>query len=122
VKLGSIGRSKVQRDPDDDEQARLREARIAHARQNPRWHELDEVRLIARAPGLLIDAEDDAAYKAWAGVLYARGEVASAYGEFSEVYFYVDRDGVLQFLERIPGTWTQHVEQRERSKARKARA
>jgi hypothetical protein len=121
VRLGSIGRSKVQPQPhpDDDELARLREARLGHARANPRWTELEDSRLVARSPGLFVDAESDAAYKSWAGVLYARGEVASAYGEFSEVYFYVDRDGVMQFLERLP--FTGQSRSRSASGARRGR-
>jgi hypothetical protein len=44
-----IGRGTPQ--PADDRPAKLlREARIEHARRNPRWHELDEAALVPRPP------------------------------------------------------------------------
>jgi hypothetical protein len=119
VKLSTIiGRSEPQ--PADDEQVtQLREARIGHARGNPRWHELEEVALVRRPPGYLVDADSDAVYKAWRGTIYARGEVRSSFASETELWWFVaQHSGEIVFLERLPGTWSDVVAKRAKRQAR----
>jgi hypothetical protein len=70
------------------------------------------------APAYLVDSDTDAVYKPWRGAVYAPGEVKGSFAEYTELHFYVSRAGELVFLERVPGSWTEHVERRERRRAR----
>jgi hypothetical protein len=109
VKLGSIGLS--QPHLDNDERARLLELRLQYARQNQHWTEVDEVALVRRPFGLLIGADDDSVYRAFRGAVFAGDEVRSSFAAETELSFYV-RDGQMVFLERVPGTWSEHVARR----------
>jgi hypothetical protein len=74
---------------------RLREARVAHARRNARWCELEESRLVPRSPGYFVDAETDLTYKRWTGgrLCHRRGQLRVCRIQPSQVYFVVDSDG-----------------------------
>jgi hypothetical protein len=96
----------------------VRPARLEVARRNPKWTEIEND-LVPRGRGWLVSAETDAIYTAVRGVVFAPYSV-TVIADQAELYYYADRDGDLHFLERLPGTWTEHLEKRaarERAKA-----
>jgi hypothetical protein len=98
--------------------AAVRPARLEVARRNAKWTEIAND-LVPRARGWLVSAETDAIYRGHAGVVFAPYSV-TVVADQAELYYYVDRDGDLQFLERIPGTWTEHLEKRAARELAKA--
>jgi hypothetical protein len=108
-----IGRAEPE--PNEDE-ARLRALRVESARRNAtHWTEILEVDL-ARRGRFLVHAETDAIYRPYRGVIFARDEARPSFNENVSMEFYVSKDGVA-FLERVPGTWSEHVARRARRAA-----
>ena len=97
---------------------RLRPARLEAARRNPKWTEIEDD-LVPRARGWLVSAETDAIYTRVRGIVFAPYAV-SVISDHAPLAFYADRDGELVFLERIPGTWTEHLEKRAARELAKA--
>lgn len=96
----------------------VRPARLEVARRNSKWTEIEND-LVPRGRGWLVSAETDLIYQPVRGVVFARYSV-NVIADQTELSFYVDRDGDLVFLERIRGTWTEHLEKhaaRELAKA-----
>ena len=94
-----------------DEQ--VRPARLEVARRNPKWIEIEND-LVPRARGWLVSAKTDAIYTPVRGVVFAAHSV-NVIADQAELAYYVDRDGELHFLERIPGTWTNTSSEKRRS-------
>lgn len=96
----------------------VRPARLEVARRNFKWTEIEND-LVPRNRGrFLVSAETDAIYTPVRGVVFAPYSV-SVIADQTELYYFVD-DGELHFLERLPGTWTEHLEKhaaRELAKA-----
>jgi hypothetical protein len=99
---------------------KLRPARLEVARLQTKWTEIEDD-LVPRGRGWLVSAETDAIYSMVRGVVFAPYSV-TVVADQAELFYFVDRDGDLVFLERIdpPRTWTEHLEKRaarERVKA-----
>jgi hypothetical protein len=98
-----------------DEQ--LRPARLEVARRIPKWTEIEND-LVSRGRGWLVSANDDAVYTPVRGVIFQPYSV-NVVADQAELSFYVG-DGELHFLERLPFTWTQHLEKRAARELAKA--
>lgn len=97
---------------------KLRPARLEVARRNAKWTEIAND-LVSRGRGWLVSAETDAVYAPARGMVFAPHAV-NVIADQSELFYFVDDAGDLQFFERIPGTWTAHLERhaaRELAKA-----
>ena len=100
-------------------EAKLQDARVAAARRNTSWTEI-EADLVPRDNGrVLVSASTDAAYTPARGALF---ETASAklVADWTPYSFCVI-DGELVVLERMPQTWSQIIERRARGEARRSR-
>ena len=89
----------------------LRPKRLEVARRNAKWTEIEDD-LVSRGR-YLVSAETDAIYKPARGVVFAPYTV-DVVADQTGLTFYVDRDGDLVFLERVPGTWSEIVAKRAR--------
>jgi len=94
----------------------LRPKRLEVARRQPKWTEI-EGDLVTRGRGWLVSASTDAIYTPTRGIVFQPYSI-SVIADQAELSFYVDEHSDLQFLERLPGTWTEHLERRERRKHR----
>lgn len=92
--------------------AELRELRIAAARKQAHWNEIEETTLVRHGPWL-VHADSDAIYKIHRGIVWGSGS-ASVVAEFISLAWFVDRDGQVVFLERMPATWSEIVAKRAR--------
>lgn len=99
---------------------RVRPARLQAARRNAKWTEIEND-LVPRARGWLVSASTDAIYTPTRGIVFAPHSV-NVIADQADLAFYVDRDGELVFLERLPFTWSEHVERREQRRLARARA
>ena len=97
----------------------VRPARLEVARRNPKWTELEEVDLVPRGRGWLVSADTDAIYTPTRGVVFQPHSV-NVIADQIELAFYVDREGDIVFLERLPFTWTEHLERRAARELRTA--
>ena len=99
---------------------RLRPARLEAARRNSQWTELDEVDLVPRGPrdAWLVSAANDAVYERYRGVAFAPGSV-NIISDRPPLFFSVV-DGRFAFYERLPFTWTAHLEKRAARELAKA--
>lgn len=97
------------------DEARLRAARLDVARRNSQWTELEEVDLVPRGPRnqWRVSASTDEIYAPHRGAVFQSWST-SVVADHAELAFYVDRDGDLVFLERKPGTWSDHVAKQAR--------
>jgi hypothetical protein len=91
----------------------VRSARIEAARRNQFWTELEEIDLVRRPPGYLVSASNDEVFWPYRGAVFAAWSAELISGS-APLWFYVDRDGDLVFLERLPETWSEMVERRVR--------
>ena len=94
----------------------LRTKRLEVARRNSMWTEIEDD-LVSRGRGWLVSASTDAIYQRVRGVVFASHSV-TVIADYSPLHYYVDDQGEIHFLERLPGTWTEYVERRERRKHR----
>jgi hypothetical protein len=99
----------------------LKPARLEVARRNSKWTEFEEVDLVARGPRnqWFVSATTDEVFEPHRGAVFQSGST-SVIADQADLAFYLDPNGELVFLERIPGTWTEHLEKqaaRERAKA-----
>jgi hypothetical protein len=96
--------------------------RLEVARRNRRWHELQEVNLVARHRGWLVSATTDEIFSPYRGAVWVPDSVAVV-SDMAELWFYVTADEI-HFLERVnpPATYTQWLEQRAAKELRKARS
>jgi hypothetical protein len=108
MKLFSTTNSQV---ADLNQRKQVREARVAFARANDAWVELEQTQLVKRGPSWLIDVESDRIFVKRPGVAFQPG---TAKLEFvppnSALWFYVDAEsGELVLLERLvtPRTWSE---------------
>jgi hypothetical protein len=92
--------------------SKLSEARLRAARAHTHWTELEAVDLVARPGGLLVATSDDAIYMRHPGVVWETGSAAMI-ADMAPLYFYED-GGYLTFLERLPGTWSERLAEKER--------
>lgn len=99
---------------------RLRPARLEVARRNSKWTEIDAADLVPRGPrdAWLVSAANDAVYEHYRGVVFAPGSVTMI-ADRAPVFFSLV-DGELVFYERLPFTWTQHLEKRAARELAKA--
>jgi len=90
----------------------VRQARLAAARRNSRWTELNPVDLVPRNRGWLVAASDDAIYSPIRGAVF-QPHSASAIADMTKLFYFVDADGEVVFLEQVtrPATYTEHLEQ-----------
>lgn len=104
--LGRIVSPKRKADPQAD---LLREARLAAARRNSHWQEIEDD-LVPRGyrDSLLVSAETDAVYTRHTGVVFPPHQ-ATPLAAMASLFWYLDADGELQFLERHHETWSQMV-------------
>jgi hypothetical protein len=96
----------------------VRPARLEVARRNSKWTEIEND-LVPRNRGWLVSASTDAICQPVRGVVFQPWTVTVT-ADQAALFYFVDDDGELHFLERIPGTWTEHLEKqaaRERAKA-----
>ncbi len=96
--------------------AKLRPKRQEVARRNPRWHELEEVDLVARGRGWFVSASTDEIFQPARGTIFAPYSI-DVVSDMAELWFYVDRDGELHFLERVRNpatTWSEYVARQAR--------
>jgi hypothetical protein len=100
------------RTPGQEFEDELRQARLEVARRVPGWTELDESALVRRGR-VLVDADTDAVYRPHRGVVFAPHS-ASLIADQAPLAFYVDQDGGLRFLERLPGSWSEQVARQAR--------
>jgi hypothetical protein len=101
--------------------AKLRPARLEIARRNRRWHELQEVDLVARHRGWLVSATTDEIFSPYRGAVWVPDSVAVV-SDMAELWFYVTADDEIHFLERVnpPATYTQWLEAQAAKELRKA--
>lgn len=85
----------------------IRDARVGAARRNPDWTELAETDLVRRAR-YLVHAETDELFTLHRGTVFATGSTTLIADRFP-MFWYLDRDGDLVCLERVPGTWSERV-------------
>ena len=90
----------------------LRPKRLEIARSNPKWTEVEDD-FVPRGRGWLVSAGTDLVYQPARGVIFA-SHSTNVISDQTEFSYYVDGDGDLVFLERLPGTWSEYVERRER--------
>ena len=102
-------RSSSEDRPDD---AAIRERRAEVARRNSDWTEVRETDLVPRAR-YLVHAETDGLFTRHRGIVFQTGSAHLIADRFP-MFFYVDRDGELVFLQRAPGTWSEIVAKRAR--------
>lgn len=93
--------------PDEDA---IAARRVEVARRNSHWAELCETDLVRRAR-YLVHAETDELFTPHRGYVFATGSSTLIADRFP-MFWYVDRDGELVFLERVQGTWSAIVERR----------
>jgi Zn-finger nucleic acid-binding protein len=99
--------------------AAVRPARLRIARGNQRWTEIEND-LVPRNRGRwLVSASTDAIYTPVRGVVFQPDSV-NVIAELAPLYYYVDADDELHFFERLPGTWTEHLERLAARELRKA--
>ena len=90
----------------------LRPKRLEIARNISRWTKVEDD-FVPRGRGWLVSAGTDAVYEKARGVIFQPYSV-NVIADHTELSYYVDGDGDLVFLERLPGTWSEYVERRER--------
>jgi hypothetical protein len=101
--------------------AAVRPKRLEVARSNAKWTEIPND-LVPRNQGRwLVSAETDAIYTLFRGTVFAPLSV-NVVANLTELSFYVDSDGDLVFLERLPGKWSEHVERQARRGATRERS
>jgi hypothetical protein len=86
--------------PVDQEQ--LRAPRREAARANPRWQEVEETSLVRRAM-FLVHADDDTLWSHYRGTVWDPGSANVIFNDMLPMWFFVDADGDVVFLERRPG-------------------
>ena len=101
------------------EQGQLRAARREAARRNPRWVEVEETSLVRRAM-FLVHADTDELWTHYRGTVWEAGSANVIFNDSIPMWFFVDADGEVVFLERRPGLWSDIVERMERRKRRQA--
>ena len=94
------------------DEAAIRDARVAVARRNSKWTEIEESALVGRGR-VLVHADSDEVFKLYRGVVFATGST-TVIPDYTALYFYVRDNGELTFLELEPGTWSEHVERQAR--------
>jgi hypothetical protein len=96
MRLGSV----FSRSPSAEEVAaeNLREQRVAAARRNRYWVELEETDLVRRGPWH-VHAETDELLTRYRGAIFPTGMASIAFNDQVEMLFYVDRFGEVVFLE-----------------------
>ena len=96
----------------------IREARVAVARRNSKWTEVEESALVSRGR-VLVHADDDTVYTPYRGVVFATGST-TVIPDYTALHFYVRDNGELTFLELEPGTWSEHVAKQAAKEWRRA--
>jgi hypothetical protein len=117
MKMPARLRSSSDEPPVDQEQ--LRAARRETARANPRWVEVEETSLVRRAM-FLVHADDDTLWSFYRGTVWDRGSANVVFNDMLTMWFYVDADGDVVFLERRPGLWSDIVAREARRAPRQA--
>ena len=98
---------------------RVRPERLKVARQNPRWTEIDND-LVGRLGGRwMVSVSSDRAYQPVRGAVFLPHSV-TAVADQAPLFFYVDDQDELHFFERLPLTWTQHLEKKAARKLARA--
>ena len=100
--------------------AAVRPARLKIARGNLKWTEIEND-LVPRNQGhWLVSASTDAIYTPVRGVVFQPDSV-NLIAEYAPLHYFVDDDDdELHFFERLPGTWTEHLEKRAAREPAKA--
>lgn len=96
---------------------RLRPARLEVARRMPRWMEVEDD-FVPRGRGWLVSASTDAIYTPTRGVVFQPHSITVIADQIELSFTVVD--GVLTFYERLPFTWTEHLEKRAARELAKA--
>jgi hypothetical protein len=94
------------------DQEQLRAARREAARANVRWQEVEETSLVRRAM-FLVHADDDTLWSFYRGTIWD-GSANVIFNADLPMWFYVDADGDVVFLERRPGLWSDIVARQAR--------
>jgi hypothetical protein len=96
----------------DDDAVRDRRVQVARST----WTEIPRERLVARGPGLLVDAETDYVYAPFLGATFETGSASLIADKTTGLVFYLDQRGWPVVLERVlaPRTWSQIHERRVR--------
>ena len=98
---------------------KARPARLKIARSNPRWAEIEND-LVGRLGGRwLVSASSDRIYQPVRGAVFLPHSV-TAVADQAPLFFHVDDQDELHFFERLPLTWTQHLEKRAARELAKA--
>jgi hypothetical protein len=97
----------------------VRPERLKIARRNPKWTEIENDLVPRNRARWLVSASTDAMYTPVRGMVFQPYSV-NVIAEIAPLHYYVDDDGELHFFERLPETWTGHLEKkaaRERARA-----
>jgi hypothetical protein len=94
--------------PVDLDAERIRRGRIETARKAQNFEEIDRADLVPRGPGWLVSAESDQIYTPHKGTVFANGS-AALLADRVALWFYLDDDGDIRFLERLGETWSNIV-------------
>lgn len=89
--------------------------RVSAARACRAWTEIDVDRLVRRERGWLVDAESDAAYRAYGGDAFSPSGMIVA--DMTPLFFFVADDDV-HVLAKEPRTWTEITYSATRGSAR----
>jgi hypothetical protein len=97
----------------------VRPERLKAARRNSRWTEIEND-LVPRLGGRwLVSASTDAVYTPVRGAVFL-SYLADVVADQAPLHYFVDGDDELHFFERLPETWTQHLEKKAARDLRKA--
>jgi hypothetical protein len=119
-----LGRAKtyeeIQAEEADRHLADVRVGRIAAARAQPTWTELDPEGLVLRPPGYFVQVETDDFFSAARGTIFESSS-ANPIATEARLFFFVDSAGEITFLEKQPGCWSDVVARRAGAVARRER-
>jgi len=107
VRLGTVLGPRTQPKVDEDV---LRDARLAAARGNRRWREIQVP--VARGPGFRVDVESDEIFTVRRGEVFVTASANFAGTQDANLAFYV-RNGWPVVLEPYGKTWSDVVARRE---------
>jgi hypothetical protein len=83
---------------------RVLDARIAAARANPNWREVEESALVRRPPNMLVDAGTGSALRVYRGEVWSPGTARVSFIDEKRMMWFLVRDDDLVILEYL-GPW-----------------
>jgi len=98
------------------EEDAVRARRMEIARKNTLWSELEEAALVSRGRWL-VHADSDEVFSRFKAAVWSRGSAQISANDRVPLWFYIDQQGEVHFLERLPGTWSERVAKRARRRA-----